>query len=106
MSSILFTLDVLDLVLMVSVGVGEMGGDGESSPVIMGIDMVGGPASWLMLREEGGATLCVTRPGWVVPNSSVMGSMSSPCCASGWALVCWCWVKGGDITRSPSLGSL
>ena len=51
MSSILFTLDVLDLVLMVGVGVGEMGGDGESSPVIMGIDMVGGPASWLMLWE-------------------------------------------------------
>ena len=49
--------------------------------------------------------LCVTRLGWVVPNSSVMGSMSSPRCASGWALVCWCWVKGGDLTRSPSLVS-
>jgi hypothetical protein len=104
MSSILFTLDVLDLVLMDGAGVGEMGGEGESSPVIMGIDMVGGPAVWLVLRAEGGMALCVIGPGGVVPNSLTMGSMSSPHCASGWALVCRCRVIGGVLLVLRLLG--
>ena len=43
LSSIRFTLETLDLVLMAGAGDGEMGGDGESSPAIIGICRVGGP---------------------------------------------------------------
>jgi len=49
MSSIRFTLEVLDLVFMVGAGDGEMGGEGESSPATAGIDQVGGLAVLLAL---------------------------------------------------------
>ena len=59
MSSIRFTLEVLDLVFMVGFGDGEVGGDGESSPAIMGIGM-----GWL-----------------VVPLSSAVGAVYSSSCS-------------------------
>ena len=64
MSSIQFTLEVLNLVFMVGFGDGKVGGDGESSPAIMGIGM-----GWL-----------------VVPLSSAVGAVYSSSCSSGWAL--------------------
>jgi len=76
MSSIQFTLEVLDLVFMVGFG------DGESSPTIMGIGM-----GWL-----------------VVPLSSAVGAMYLSSCSSGWALD-WVRVFGGFLTPA-SLGSL
>ena len=57
MSSIRFTLDVLDLVFMDGAGDGEMGGDGESSPAIVGIGRVC-PSVWYVL-QEGVAPFCV-----------------------------------------------
>ena len=41
MSSMRFTFEVLDLVFLAGAGDGEMGGDGESSPAIIGIDRGG-----------------------------------------------------------------
>ena len=58
MSSMQFTLAVLDLVFLVGAGDGEMGGEGESSPKITGIDRRGGPAVLLALQGGGGAALC------------------------------------------------
>ena len=55
MSSMRFTLEVLDLVFLVGAGDGEMGGEGESSPVIFGIDKVGGPLVLLAMVEGGAA---------------------------------------------------
>ena len=78
-SSILFTLDVVDLVFMVRAGDGEIGGDGESSPAIMGIDSVG-PTAWLVVWREGGAALRVLGTGGVVSFMSAMGPVSSSCC--------------------------
>jgi len=82
MSSIRFTLEVLDLVFMVGFGDGEVGGDGESSPAIMGIGM-----GWL-----------------VVLLSSAVGAVYLSSCSSGWALD-WVRVFGGFLTPA-SLGSL
>jgi len=53
-SSMRFTFEVLDLVFLAGAGDGEMGGDGESSPAITGIDKVGFPMVLLGLRAEGG----------------------------------------------------
>ena len=41
MSSLQFTLEVLNLVFLVGAGDGEMGGEGESSPAIVGINRAG-----------------------------------------------------------------
>jgi hypothetical protein len=71
---------VLDLVFMVRAGDGEMGGDGESSPAIMGIDRVGGPMLWLVVQREGLVTFRVFGTGGFVLSVSAVGPVSSPCC--------------------------
>lgn len=49
MSSKRLTFEVLDLVFLVGAGDGKMGGDGESSPAIIGIDRGGRPLGLLVL---------------------------------------------------------
>ena len=117
MSSIRFTLDVLDLVFMVGAGDGEMGGDGESSPFITGMDRRGGPMVWLVVWMEGWAMFRVLGAGRVVPVISVVDSVSSSYCGSGrvlgggcgtwdssyWFSVAWFfWIHRRGV---PSLGS-
>jgi len=46
------TLEVLDLVFIVGAGDGKMGGDRESSPMIVGIGSAGGPAVLLVLQMD------------------------------------------------------
>ena len=95
MSSMWFTFDVLDLVFMVSAGDREIGGEGESSPVIVGIGRLG-PAFWPVLWK-GEAALHVWCVGGVVPYSLMRGSMSSLCCDSrgDLSLVVVLWGGGG-----------
>ena len=83
MSSMRLTLEVLDLVFIVGAGDGEMGGDGESSPTIVGIGSAGGPAVLLALRMDVWAAF---RVGGVPPYSSTRDSVSSSCGVSGWVL--------------------
>jgi len=56
-----------------------MGGDGESSPAITGIDKVGFPMVLLGLRAEGGGPFCVGSVGGVTLYSSTRDSMFSSC---------------------------
>ena len=103
MSNMRFTFDVLDLVFMVGARDGEMGGEGESSPTIVGIGRMG-PVLWPVLWK-GGAALCAWCAGGVAPYSSTRGSMSSSCCDSGVVLV-WLWVfLGGGLTGSASFNA-
>ena len=48
-----FTLEVLDLVFLVRAGEGEMGGEGESSLAIIGIERAGGLLILLAKVGEG-----------------------------------------------------
>ena len=49
MSSMQFTFEVLDLIFLAGAGDGEMEGDRESSPAIIGIDRGGRPLGLLVL---------------------------------------------------------
>ena len=99
MSSIRFTLDVLDLVLMDGAGDGEMGGEGESSPAITGSGRIEWPDVLLVLQAEVGSALWVRG---VAPYSSTRDSVSSSCCVSGWVLG-WARFVREDLTGSASL---
>jgi len=104
-SSMRFTLEVLDLVFLVGAGDGEMGGEGESSLAITGIGKVGSTVALLVLRVEGGGgTFHVCGMGGVAPYSSTRESVSLSCSVSGWVLA-WRWFFRGDLTGSASFVS-
>jgi hypothetical protein len=85
-SSIRFTLEVLNLVLMVGARDGKMRGEGESSPEIAGMGKEVGTADLLALRAEVGSAVRVVG---VTLYSSMRDSMSLLCCVSGWVLALW-----------------
>jgi len=80
MSSMWFTLEVLNLVLMVGVGDGETRGEGDSSSAIFGMDREGVLMVLLILRAE---VWVVFHVGGVTLYLSTRESVSSSCGVSG-----------------------